>query len=166
MTTSTTYPPFYETVFERIIGHEGDYVNDPADPGGETKFGISKRSYPDVDIKQLTISQAKALWFHDFWMPVRDLPHCSVQFQLCDAAYHHGFHNAVQFLQRAVGAADDGVWGARSKEAYNKLSENDILLRFIGYRLQFMTKLTRFDRFGRGWSRRIVENLFYASADN
>lgn len=166
MTDSKTYPPFYETVFERIVGHEGSYVLDSRDPGGETKFGISKRSYPTLNIKELTLSQAKAIWFHDFWMPVRDLPHQSVQFQLCDAAYNHGFHNAVQFLQRAVGVADDGIWGPRSKEAYSKLTENDILLRFIGYRLQFMTKLSTFTAFGRGWSSRIAENLFYAAADN
>lgn len=166
MTDSKTYPPFYETVFERIVGHEGSYVLDSRDPGRETKFGISKRSYPNLNIKDLTLSQAKAIWFHDFWMPVRDLPHRSVQFQLCDAAYHHGFHNAIQFLQRAVGVADDGIWGVRSKEAYEKLTENDILLRFIGYRLQFMTKLSTFTAFGRGWSSRIAENLFYAAADN
>src|SRR5574337_2199655 len=74
MTDSKTYPPFYETVFERIVGHEGSYVLDSRDPGGETKFGISKRSYPTLNIKELTLSQAKAIWFHDFWMPVRDLP--------------------------------------------------------------------------------------------
>ena len=34
-----------------ILQTEGGYVNDPADPGGETKYGISKKAYPTVDIK-------------------------------------------------------------------------------------------------------------------
>ena len=44
----------FDTLISRVLSHEGDYVNDPSDPGGETKFGIAKRSYPHVDIRNLT----------------------------------------------------------------------------------------------------------------
>ncbi len=50
-----------------ILAHEGGYVNHPADPGGETNMGISKRSYPDLDIKNLTVAMAKEIYFRDFW---------------------------------------------------------------------------------------------------
>jgi lysozyme family protein len=51
-----------------VLRHEGGYVNDPKDPGGETNFGISKRSYPSLDIKNLTADQAKEIYFRDFWI--------------------------------------------------------------------------------------------------
>ena len=44
----------FEQAFARTIGHEGGYVRDKNDPGGETKYGISKRSYPNEDIRELS----------------------------------------------------------------------------------------------------------------
>ena len=51
----------WDDVFDRLIGHEGEYSNDPNDPGGETKWGISKRAYPNLDIKNLTRDGAKTI---------------------------------------------------------------------------------------------------------
>ena len=66
----------FDRAFRFLIGEEGGYVNDPADPGGETKFGISKRAYPQLDIKSLTLDQAKAIYRRDYWAsPARR--HCS-----------------------------------------------------------------------------------------
>lgn len=156
-----------DEAFDRTMGHEGNYVNDPDDPGGETNWGISKRSYPNVDIKNLTRENAKAIWERDFWNPVaRLVTHRSVVFQLCDAAYNHGFGNAVRILQRAVDTADDGHWGKNSMGRYMTYSENDILLRFIAYRTKFFIKLTTFSKYGRGWMDRIANNLLYAAQDN
>ena len=49
----------FDEIIEVVLHHEGGYVNDPKDPGGETNFGIAKRSHPDVDIKNLTKDGAK-----------------------------------------------------------------------------------------------------------
>lgn len=57
----------FNTCVEFILSSEGGYVNDPSDPGGETKFGISKRAYPNVDIKNLTVDGAKAIYKKDYW---------------------------------------------------------------------------------------------------
>ena len=57
----------FKAAFQLVIANEGEYVNDPQDPGGETKFGISKRSYPQLDIKNLTIDQAQNIYKTDFW---------------------------------------------------------------------------------------------------
>ncbi len=51
-----------------IFKWEGGYSNDPADPGGETKYGISKRAHPDVDIKNLTVEDAKSIYLNEYWM--------------------------------------------------------------------------------------------------
>uniref|UniRef100_UPI0039E582BF glycosyl hydrolase 108 family protein n=1 Tax=Klebsiella pneumoniae TaxID=573 RepID=UPI0039E582BF len=57
----------FDDLIGRVLGHEGGYVNDPRDPGGETQFGISKRAYPNVDIKGLTRETAISIYKRDFW---------------------------------------------------------------------------------------------------
>ena len=57
----------FDRIIEFTLQEEGGYVNNPADPGGMTKYGISKRSYPNLDIANLTIDQAKAIYERDFW---------------------------------------------------------------------------------------------------
>ena len=64
----------FETAINRILSHEGGYVDNPADPGGRTQWGISQRSYPNLDIKSLTRDQAIALYERDFWEPIKVFP--------------------------------------------------------------------------------------------
>ena len=66
----------FEEIIDHVIDHEGGYVNDPKDLGGETKYGISKRWYPEINIKDLTIDDAKNIYYEDYWVPSRaqDLP--------------------------------------------------------------------------------------------
>ena len=59
----------FDEIIEVVLEHEGGYVNDPHDAGGETNFGIAKRWYPDVDIKNLTKEQAKKIYHQDYWSP-------------------------------------------------------------------------------------------------
>jgi lysozyme family protein len=61
---------YFEAAFLLVVGAEGGYVNDPNDPGGETKYGISKHSYPNVDIANLTYDGAKAIYLRDYWTPL------------------------------------------------------------------------------------------------
>lgn len=156
----------FDEAFDRLIGHEGGYVNNPADPGGETNWGISKRQYPQLDIKNLTRDDAKQIYRRDYWEPVGKFLDSAVTFQVFDASVNHGISNAIRMLQRAIGVADDGYFGSVSLDVYNKMEKNDVLLRFLAERLDYFTKLTTFDKFGRGWSRRIVGNLRYAAQDN
>ena len=152
---------------ERVLGHEGGYVNHPSDPGGETKWGIAKRSYPNVDIKSLTREQAVEIYRRDFWARVQGskLPD-DVAFQALDAAVNHGVGQSVRWLQRAVGVADDGVFGPLSLAAVNRMSSADIVLRFNAERLEFYTKLSSWPTFGKGWVRRVAMNMKYAAEDN
>src|SRR5688500_3822527 len=103
----------FDTAFDRLIGHEGGYVNDPQDPGGETNWGISKRSYPNVDIKALTRDGAKAIYLADFWNPLADADP-AIKFQVFDFAVNGGLPVAIRKLQAAIGVADDGHWGPQS----------------------------------------------------
>lgn len=157
----------FDQAFERLIGHEGGYVADSRDPGGETKFGISKRAYPHLDIKALTLHDAKDIYRRDFWQRVRgdELPR-EFAFQALDAAVNHGIGNAVRWMQRAAGVADDGVIGPVTLAAVQRAQPADLVLRFNAERLRFYAKLTTFDAFGRGWVNRVAGNLDHAAADN
>ena len=157
----------FDQAFERLIGHEGGYVADSRDPGGETKFGISKRAYPHLDIKALTLHDAKAIYRRDFWQRVRgdELPR-EFAFQALDAAVNHGIGNAVRWMQRAAGVADDGVIGPVTLAAVQRAQADDLVLRFNAERLRFYAKLTTFSAFGRGWVNRVAGNLDHAAADN
>lgn len=157
----------FDVLIERVLGHEGGYVNDPRDLGGETKWGISKRAYPNVNIKELTKDDAKAIYRRDYWDRVQgsSLPE-AVAFQVLDAAVNHGIGNAVRWLQSAAGVAPDGLFGPVSLAAVRSSSAADLVLRFNAERLVFYTKLSTFDRFGKGWVRRVAANLKYASEDN
>lgn len=156
----------FDTAFDRLIGNEGGYVFDSRDPGGETKFGISKRSYPNVDIKNLSRDQAKAIYKRDFWDAAGNAIAPAVSFQVFDAAVNHGISTSVRMLQRAVGAADDGHWGPVSQAKYAAMDISDVLIRFLAERLDFMRKLSTWPAFGVGWAGRIANDLRYAAGDN
>ncbi|AUR83666.1 lysozyme-like domain protein [Vibrio phage 1.038.O._10N.286.51.C2] len=169
----------FDTVFDRVIGHEGGFSDNPKDPGnwtggkvgvGElkgTKYGIAANTYQTIDIKNLTEKQARAIYYEDWWQALEmDRFSPAMQFQMFDAAFNHGMYNASRIFQRAVGSKDDGIIGRNTLSAAGKLSENDVLLRFLAFRLKFYTSLRTFDDFGRGWSNRVADNLLHASNDN
>lgn len=156
----------FTKAFDRLMGHEGGYVFHPRDPGGETKWGISKRTYPTLDIKNLTRDDAKAIYFDDFWVPCGQMLDTAIKYQVFDAAVNHGIGNAIRMLQRAVGVADDGHWGPHSASRLENQSTTDVLMRFLAERLDFMRKLLAFQTFGAGWSGRIAQNLRYAAEDS
>lgn len=153
----------FDDAFEALIGHEGGYVNHPKDPGGETKFGITKRSYPKEDIKGMTLERAKAIYKRDFWDKVRgdELP-MPVAFNLFDGAVNSGPSQAIKWMQKAAGVDDDGKLGPITLAAF--LAEEPLILaiRYNGHRLKFMTDLGTWPTFGKGWARRIAANLMAA----
>lgn len=151
---------WFEQCFKQLISFEGGYCNDSADPGGETKFGISKRAYPDLDIANLTMDQAQAIYLRDYWMRAScdDLPP-NIAFLVFDCAVNSGIGQAIRFLQRAVGVADDGSIGPITLAAVRRVDAEALASRFLGQRLEFMTRLSTWEKFGKGWARRIAEQL-------
>jgi lysozyme family protein len=163
MTAAVTF----DDAFDRLMGHEGSYVNDPKDPGSATKWGISQRSYPLLNIKALTREQAKHIYRRDFWSRIQaDTLPDGVAFQVFDFAVNSGIETAVRYLQRAVGVADDGHWGPVSRKAAEAMSEADLILLLNSERLDFMTRLKNWPHASRGWARRIALNLRYGSEDS
>lgn len=154
----------FDEAFDRTVGFEGGYTDGKGDPGGETKWGISKHEYPNVNIKTLSREGAKAIYLKDFWTPLIRLPG-AVMYQLFDFAVNSGIGTAIRSLQRAVGVADDGRWGPVSRGAALRMVETDIVMRLNAERLDFITRLNNWPTAGKGWVRRVAQNLRYASED-
>ena len=150
----------FDDAFEALMGHEGGYVNDPRDLGGETRFGISKRAYPSLDIKALSLADAKAIYRRDYWLPsgCEAVPE-ALRFDLFDMAVQSGVRASVLALQKAAKVAEDGVLGPKSLTAIAASDPAALIARFNGARLTMMTELATWSSFGKGWARRVASNL-------
>ena len=150
----------FNEAFTRLIGHEGGYTNNPSDPGGETKFGISRRAYPGEDIAGMTLERAKEIYARDYWGPAGcDVVRGGMKFDLFDAAVNSGVKAAVKLLQRAVGETEDGVLGPRTLQAAQSMPPDRLRAVFNGHRLALLADLPTWPAFSRGWARRIAKNL-------
>lgn len=150
----------FDTAFEKLIGHEGGLSDHPSDPGGLTKYGISQRAYPGEDIRNMTLDRAKDLYKRDYWGPAGcDAVPDGIKFDLFDMAVNSGVKTAIRTLQRTVGTADDGVLGPVTLQAVSAMNPVRFVARFNGNRLQFMSSLSTWPAFSRGWANRIAKNL-------
>jgi len=155
----------FDDIIEVVLEHEGGYVNDPKDPGGETNFGIAKRSHPDVDIKNLTREGAKEIYKEVYWdkNKVESLPEelWHIYFDMC---VNQGKSRAVKIIQRAVNGKGgsltvDGGMGPMTIAAIGKSRVE--LDRVRAYRVKYysdlVTKKPDLERFYFGWFKRALE---------
>jgi len=163
----------YDRMFGVLMAEEGGYVNDPKDPGGETKYGITwpalkdaiAKGYVPVDttIKDLTVDQAKAIYKPDYWDAVKGdqlpWPICCYVF---DSAVNQGIAPAIKMLQRAVDVVQDGQLGpvTLSKVAARTAapaSNRYTCGRFMAFRTMRYQSTRNFDVFGEDWLIRCFE---------
>ena len=156
----------FDLAFDRLIGNEGGYVNNPADPGGETNWGISKRSYPNLDIASLTRDDAKQIYLTDFWNKgnFEQLPF-ALGFQAFDIAVNSGIDEAIKLLQHAAGVTVDGDLGPHTLAALTTQSLPALLMLLAAERLDFWRHLPNWPDSGDGWSGRAASNLRLAAKD-
>lgn len=150
----------FDKSFIALMRHEGGYTPGVNDPGGETNWGISKRAYPKVDIKNLTQEQAKAIYFRDYWTAAgcESVPD-AIKFDLFDAAVNSGPTQAIKFLQQAVDSIPDGLLGPHTLQNAGSMNPCRLVARFNAYRQLFLTDRNNWQFAGKGWARRIATNL-------
>lgn len=150
----------FQRAFEVVIGHEGGLSDDPRDPGGLTRYGISKRAHPTVDVRNLTLAQAKQIYLARYWLPLHaDAMPEAAAVQVFDAAVNHGIKPAVRMMQRALRVPVDGVIGPVTLNALIAADDARFVARFAAERLTYYTDLAGWDVYGRGWTRRVASNL-------
>ncbi len=97
---------YFEEAFRAVLQIEKGYVNNKFDNGGETKFGISKKTYPELDIPNLTLEEAKNIYFYDFWncdlLKLSNITDKEIAIELFDTSVNMGQDDAGKFLQTAL----------------------------------------------------------------
>ena len=153
----------FDDIIEVVLEHEGGYVNDPDDPGGETNFGVAKRSHPDVDIANLTKDGAKEIYKEHYWdkNKVEDLPEelRHIYFDMC---VNQGRGRAVKIMQRAANAngADlkvDGGMGPMTIAAMDGVELDRVRAYRVKYYADLVTRKPDLEKFYFGWFRRALE---------
>lgn len=145
----------FDKAFQLTVGLEGGYSNNPADPGLETKYGISHRAHPDVDIKSLTLDQAKEIYRRDYWQAARcdSMPE-RIGHLVFDCAVHHGVKTAIKLLQRALKVADDGEFGPVTRGQLLARDTNETADLLMAHRMLYLMTCSAWPTYRVGWAKR------------
>jgi len=165
----------FDTAFTVLVDpeHEGDFSDDPADPGAATRYGVSERvarawGYTGA-MKDLPLATAKQIARTEYWDPAHcdELPD-GLRFDVFDTAYNTGVHEAIVLLQRAAGdlhlgttlaVVADGVFGPQTKAVVAGCDPEWLRRAYNAARLDFYTDLPGWLHDGRGWTKRVAANL-------
>lgn len=159
----------FDVGFQFVLKSEGGTNFDPVDRGGITKYGISSKSYPDLDIVNLTLAQAKAIYYHDYWDAQKcDYFNTPVATVLFDSSVNCGKHNASDWLQLALGFSGDdldGIIGQKTILASKGFVDYKLAARIVGYRIKHYSELIKNHpeqtKFIKGWNNRAGDLLLY-----
>lgn len=150
----------FERAINIILRREGGYLSaeeaaKQGDPGGETKYGISKRAYPEINIADLTREQAIDIYRKDYWEPIHgdSIPWPLALF-VFDSAVNQGTHAAIRMMQKALGTNDDGVIGTTTLGLLGNAREWHAA-KFMAIRARRYAMSSNFDAFGDGWLTRM-----------
>lgn len=127
------------------------------DSGGLTKYGISQKAYPDLDIKNLEYEDACSIFFKDYWNTSKadQLP-SPLNIYVVDMAYNAGPRTAIKLLQKALGnVAVDGRWGPRTQAAVSRYDVNELCVLFNSERVRSYVGMRNYDKYGAGWINRV-----------
>ena len=154
----------FDEIIDHVLESEGGYVNDKHDAGGETNLGISKKAYPDLDIKNLSVEQAKQIYYEDYWVKSKaeQLPN-QLREVYFDMVVNFGRRGAARVLQKACNGKntykikEDGLVGTATIGACKNLEPD----RLRAYRVLKFAKIVirkpSQEKFWFGWFRRAVK---------
>lgn len=158
----------FELVILHVFKSEGGLSMDPNDRGnwttgiigkGElkgTKYGISAMTFPDYDIKNLELADAHSIYKAQYWDTAKcdDLPY-GLDYSVFDFAVNSGVARAVRFLQKILGVKVDGIVGLKTLAAVKERDTIRLINQYNDARLDFMKTLKTWNRYGKGWARRV-----------
>lgn len=148
----------FNLVVTETLKWEGGYVSDPSDPGGETNFGISKRDHLGLDIKNLTVDQATAIYRDGYWKSLySQIENQDVASKLFDMGVNLGVGTAVKLLQEVLGVPVDGSFGPNTLFATNEQGEAILApykAKLVEYYQNLVVRNPNLSKFLNGWLRR------------
>jgi lysozyme family protein len=136
-------------------------TRDPDDPGGVTKYGISKRSYPHLDIENLTKEDAIEIYRTDFWdkLFLDDFPP-TLRLIVFDSAINQGVAAAAGMLQAVVGTKVDGKIGPQTIAKVEASNLHRVIKLFSTARLNRYRRHPKWKKYGDGWTNRLFDIVF------
>ena len=163
----------YDKCLKAILHHEGGYVNHPKDPGGETNLGVTKRVYEEhggtKDMKDLTVEDVAPIYKKGYWDKMKgdDLP-SGLDLCVFDFGVNAGPGRSAKYLQTMIGTVADGGIGPNTLKAVANYVEEvgleQAVENFQQARQGYYEKLSTFDTFGKGWTRRVTETTELAKS--
>ena len=161
----------FNSCLEIILHHEGGYVNHPADPGGETNLGVTKRVYEAYckknglrtkNMKSLEITDVAPIYKTEYWDRVKgDDLHPALALCVFDFGVNAGTGRAAKYLQAMIGTVADGGIGPNTLAKLDEFIKNNTLTETIRLyqdeRQDYYESLSTFKTFGKGWTRRVNE---------
>lgn len=162
----------FTACLQKVLEHEGGYVNHPLDPGGMTNLGVTARVWSEwlgreaseKDMRNLTPEKVAPLYKRKYWDRIGgdDLP-IGVDYAVFDAAVNSGPGNAAKWLQRCLKVTVDGGIGPKTIAAAKAADPIELIHKFNNYRLSFLIDLPTWATFHNGWARRVTEVQDYAN---
>lgn len=172
---------YIDDVIRKICNREGGYTNDPLDPGGPTKYGITqstlsrwrKKVVTATDVKNLTLEEASKIYKSFFveapgYLYLEDDPLAE---QLIDAGVNHGPEKSIRMLQQVVGTTVDGRIGPKTKTKYLQMKPEKVFSKFMGARIKYYSEILLNKpsqvKYAGGWLNRCAEMCeIYVAAVN
>lgn len=152
----------FEAIIAKTLRHEGGYVNDPQDPGGRTKYGISQRAYPNVDIKNLTKEEAVEIYYQDYWIApgIFKIEYTPLAAKVFDLGVNSGPKRAIKLLQEvlntfAFNLKTDGQLGPETLKAISGVEKPEGILALYLQRYERFYRSLNKPRFIKGWLKRL-----------
>lgn len=166
-------PDPFLAAFEVVVGHEGGFGANPQDRGNwtggkvgagqlaGTKYGVSAASYPNVDIRNLTLDQAREIYRRDYWLRMGcDALPAPLALAVFDSGVNAGVGAASAWLQQALGVLVDGSVGPATRRAAQALRGDDqiqaAVISVLAQRVLHNASLATWPRYGLGWTRRVL----------
>lgn len=164
------YSEKFKKAFNYLLKNEGGYVNNSTDPGGETKYGISQRSYPNLNIRQLSLKDAQKIYFCDYWLKGKfeQIPDENVASQLFDLSVNLGIRATTIVLQRAlrsvgINVVEDGLLGSQTLSGVIFSKPSNLLAAIkseaAGYYRLIAAKNPQQQKFLNGWLNRAYRQI-------
>ena len=157
----------FDSAVRQVIAREGGdkLTNDPADRGGLTKYGISRHSYPDLDIQGLTELQAVGIYKRDFWdvLKLDDVNDSHIAAAIFDTAVNMGIGTAARLAQSLAGVPVDGHIGPITIAGINRSEPMIFLPLFVIARIErysdICTRHPGQKKYLHGWIKRALDML-------
>ena len=151
----------FNKAFKKVLKFEGGYVNDKSDSGGETKYGISKKAFPNLDIKNLTLNEAKEIYKKVYWDRIKgdEIKSQKIAELIFDTAVNMGAYFAIKSAQKILNVKQDGIIGAITLNALNNVNEEVFIKDYKLARIAKYVEIAKGDKikFLRGWIKRVLE---------